>query len=77
MTSDQYRIYNQLIKQGDKLQAKLFKLTLEFTLDDWRAIRTPEYWVTLDGIPMDKPYDRLLFQFQQVGAYVSQKNSNS
>jgi hypothetical protein len=33
-----------------KIQKELFNLTINFTIDDWRFIRTKKYWDKIDQL---------------------------
>lgn len=49
-------IFDYQIKRGDwksRIHKELFNLTFDFTLDDWRNIRTKEYWETIDKFDYD------------------------
>ena len=49
-------IFDYQIKRGDqksRVHKELFNLTFDFTLDDWRNIRTKEYWDTIDKFDYD------------------------
>lgn len=75
MNKDQYRIYSRLLKQGDTIDAELFKLTIGFTMADWRQMRTPAYWQTLDAIPLREKGKRLAFRLQQTQAFIDAKKN--
>lgn len=36
------------------LNKRLFNLTVHFTMNDWRTIRTKKYWTKLDKLRNDK-----------------------
>lgn len=45
------RMFDSQIERGDwksNTYKELFNLTFDFTLDDWRNIRTKQYWETVD-----------------------------
>jgi hypothetical protein len=47
------RIFDSQIERKDWksiIYKELFNLTFDFTLDDWRNIRTKEYWETVDQL---------------------------
>lgn len=45
----QGRFYYQAQRNPEyQVHYDLFKIGLTLTLDDWRRIRTPEYWVAID-----------------------------
>lgn len=47
------RIFDSQIKNGDwrsNIHKELFNLTFDFTLIDWRNIRTKQYWKTVDEL---------------------------
>lgn len=33
-----------------KVHKQLFNLTLDFTIDDWKFIRTEKYWQAVEGL---------------------------
>jgi hypothetical protein len=72
MTTDEQRIYSIMVKQGNTLDAKLYKLTCGFTLADWKAMRTPAYWKGLDAIPVKETVKRLQYQLSSVLNYTHQ-----
>ena len=49
------KIWKRQIKQNPKFKVHkaLFHLTLNFTFDDWRKIRTEKYWNTFDSLGYD------------------------
>ena len=50
------RIFDSQIERGDwksRIYKELFNLTFDFTLHDWRNIRTKEYWETIDKFDYD------------------------
>jgi hypothetical protein len=49
------KIFDQQIKQDKKFEIhkELFNLTFDFTIDDWKFIRTEKYWQTIDILPYD------------------------
>jgi hypothetical protein len=49
------RVFDRQIKMDKKFEThkRLFNLTFDFSLDDWKLIRTEMYWQTIDKLPYD------------------------
>lgn len=49
-------IFNQQIKTDErfKIDKTLFKLTSNFSMNDWKVIRTDKYWSIIDALPYEK-----------------------
>jgi hypothetical protein len=49
------KVFDRQIKDDEKfkIHKQLFNLTHDFTIDDWRLIRTETYWQTIDELPGD------------------------
>lgn len=50
------KIWKRQIKENPKYKVHqaLFHLTLNFTFDDWRKIRTKKYWSKSDSLDFDE-----------------------
>lgn len=64
--------FDKQIKKDKKFQVHkdLFNLTNDFTLDDWRTIRTERYWDIYNELSYDK---RKVFTLQCVKQYINDK----
>ncbi|OED40778.1 hypothetical protein AB832_03560 [Flavobacteriaceae bacterium (ex Bugula neritina AB1)] len=78
LTWQQKKEVERVNKRFDKQIAKdkkyaahkeLFNLSLTMSLQDWKAIRTANYWSTHDKI--HQPDDRILFTLIQVRDYLN------
>ena len=49
------KVFDKQIKVDEKfkIHKQLFNLTFDFSMDDWRFIRTEKYWQTIDKLPYD------------------------
>jgi hypothetical protein len=49
------KIFDIQIKDDKKFEIhkKLSNLTFDFSIDDWRFIRTEKYWEIIDKLPYD------------------------
>lgn len=72
-TSEQNRVSNMLRRQGQHLEAKLFNLTCNFDLEDWRAVRDESYWNILNTIPVRDSQRRFSLLLIRVEAYLKSK----
>ena len=61
--------FDQQIKNNKKYKVhkELFNLTLDFTIDDWRFIRTQKYWQTIEGLDY---YDKKEYTLKCVKYYI-------
>ena len=62
--------FDKQIKKDKKFQVHkdLFNLTNDFTLDDWRTMRTERYWDIYDKLSYDKKKE---FTLQCVKEYIN------
>jgi len=49
------KVFDKQIKNDKKFitHEELFNLTFDFSMDDWRFIRTQKYWEIIDELPYD------------------------
>ena len=49
------KIFDKQINKDEKFEIhkRLFNLTFDFSIDDWKFIRTEKYWQTIDKLPYD------------------------
>ena len=49
------KIFEKQIEKNEKFKVhkELFNLTLDFTMKDWRFIRTKKYWNKIGELPYD------------------------
>jgi hypothetical protein len=61
------KIFDQQIKQDKKFEVhkELFNLTFDFTIDDWKFIRTEKYWQTMDALAHNAEIDALVYDAKQ------------
>ena len=52
-----------------RVHKDLFNFTNDFTLDDWRTMRTERYWAIHDKLPYDKQKE---FVLQCVKEYINE-----
>jgi len=59
--------FDKQIKKDKKFRVHkdLFNLTNDFTLDDWRTMRTEKYWEIIDKLPYDKKKEFTLYCVKQ------------
>lgn len=62
-------MFDRQIKKDFKhsIDKELFNLTLDFTLDDWRRMRTQKYWATIATYP---PEERKRYTLKCVKCYI-------
>lgn len=56
MTKEQInKVFDKQVKENKKfkIDKELFNITFDFSIDDWKFIRTEKYWQTIDKLPYD------------------------
>lgn len=56
------------VLRHNKIQQELFRLTHNFSISDWRTIRTPKFWKNINGL---QGSERDLFYLKCVNYYLN------
>lgn len=61
-----YKFDQQILKDVKfRVHKELFNLTFDFTLNDWRNIRTEKYWTIRDQLDYDQQKEHTLYYVKQ------------
>ena len=54
-----------ILDEKFRVHKELFNLTFDFTLNDWRNIRTEKYWIIRDQLDYDEQKEHTLYYVKQ------------